>query len=388
MKIGDIVDVPTDKPAYVIAGAVLALLVLVLAWRAALRLVRGKRAENVLTVIAALIATTVQADGMWIFFRDIVHAPVLLRIESFAFLEIAMFVSGLRARQNIRETPEHTAGADGAAVWVIAFGSATLASTAGDSLWIILLRYTAAAVSAWLWERGLTGERRRARKDGERKPRRRINWRVTPERVLVFLGFAEATDRTAGEVDAHRRLTRVALAVQHLRTLRTAGARRRRLRRAERRLDATMRAAIEYTNLADDEDSQEALLAQIGALAHARELAEMDVPAPWAIADPGSLALETAPPAEPPPTVDPFPDDVSPAIMAWLRGEEPPRVPVPSDPHQVRAVRLFADEVRAGRVPGIKRLQRTLGGSQGRAYEVQAYLADLAEKRAIPEIVR
>ncbi|MCO5999287.1 hypothetical protein [Actinoallomurus rhizosphaericola] len=43
---------------------------------------------------------------------------------------------------------------------------------------------------------------------------------------------------------------------------------------------------------------------------------------------------------------------------------------------------------RARRVPGVKRLQRALGGSQARAYEVQAYLAALAEKRAVPEIVR
>lgn len=341
----------------------LLLLASALTWRVLRNLLRGKRAENVLTVLAALIATSVQADGMWVFFRDVLHAPALLRIECFAFIEVAIFVSGLRARRNIKETPEHTAGVDGIAVWALAALSATLAATAADSIRSVLLRVAAPAVAAWLWERGLTSERRQARtKDSSRNSR--INWRVTPERILVRLGVAEAADRTASEVDAHRRLTRVAVATQRLRTA-PAGSWRARL--AGRRQAAAVRRAVEYAGLATDSDRQAALIAQIGALHNAQVLAQVCPPAPWAI------------PAPRPPLRLVTKEELARIEAGQKRTRVPDDVlpPVPRELEKLvnKARRRFSSEIEAGRTPSIAKLKKTLRIGQDNATAIKPYLA-------------
>lgn len=89
---------------------------------------------------------------------------------------------------------------------------------------------------------------------------------------------------------------------------------------------------------------------------------------PLDLGDPGDLELSDAL------------DGTPPALLAWLKGEPVPAVPPAPDPHQVQAASLFADEVRNGKVPGIKRLQKALRIGQDKAYEVQAYLDVLASK--------
>lgn len=338
----------------------LLLLASALIWRAVRRALRGKRAENVLTVVAAIIATSVQADGMWVFFRDVLHAPVLLRIECFAFIEVAIFVSGLRARRNIKETG--AAGVDGMAVWALAGLSAVLASTAADSFRSVLLRIAAPAVAAWLWERGLSGERRRARTKDKRD--RRINWRITPERILVRLGIAEAADRTASEVDAHRRLTRTAVATQRLRTA-PAGSWRAWL--AERRQAAAVRRAVEYADLATDPDRQAALLAQIGALHNAQVLAQVRPPAPWAI------------PSGRPPLRLVSKQELERIEAGRARTRVPDDVLAPV-PHELEPLikkgrRKFRSEIESGQTPSIAKLKETLRIGQDRATAIQPYLA-------------
>lgn len=110
---------------------------------------------------------------------------------------------------------------------------------------------------------------------------RRVHWRITPERVLVRLGLAEPTDRTASEVDAHRRLSRLGQAAKRVRALRASKAWEWRQHRARRRLDAAMGAAVEHAGLASDPMQQEALMAQLGALYHAAALADLTPAAPW-----------------------------------------------------------------------------------------------------------
>ena len=104
----------------------------------------------------------------------------------------------------------------------------------------------------------------------------RINWRLTPERLLVRLGLAEVSDRTASEVDAHRRLTRVALAAKRAKALREGGASERKMRAALAKLDKAMDQAVEHTGLAVDAARQEALLAQIAALYNTSALIDAD----------------------------------------------------------------------------------------------------------------
>jgi hypothetical protein len=331
------------------------LVAVVTARHAARRVLRGRRPEDVLTLVAAVIATGVQGTGMWRFFGVTLHLDGPLRALLFAFIEIALFVEALRARRTVIETG--AAGVDGVAVWALAALSAVLSSLDARSFAEALFRLSVPPVTAWLWERLMAVERRRS-------TGRRIHWRVTPERILVRLGLAEASDRTASEVDAHRRLTRVALAAHRLRSLRAAGARGWRQWRAQRRLDAAVRAAVEHAGLAIDEQRQGLLMAQLGALFNTTALAELSPAAPWA-----------APTRRP-------------ALRLYRLGEEPvrpvPGVPPASDAHLTRAADVFADEVRRGEAPSIRTIKRRLQVGQDRAREVQAYLAALAERQTVP----
>ena len=237
------------------------------------RYVAPRPVEDILTIVAASIATGVSAQGMWRFSGDVLGLDGPLRLLLFAFIEVAIITSAVRARRNMREN--FSAGIDGIAVWALTCLTAVLSSMDARSLPEAVFRLAAPLVAAWLWERGMAIERHRIRGTG------RINWRLTPERMLVRLGLAEVSDRTASEVDAHRRLTRVALAAKRAKALREGGGSERKMRAALARLDKAMDQAVEHTGLAVDQQRQEALLAQIAALYNTTALIDADPRVPW-----------------------------------------------------------------------------------------------------------
>jgi hypothetical protein len=256
----------------------LAVFALRAAIRATIRLfqtyVAPRPVEDILTIVAACIATGVSAQGMWRFSGDVLGFDGPLRLLLFAFIEVAVITSAVRARRNMREN--YSAGIDGIAVWVLTSLTAVLASMDARSVAEAVFRLSAPLVAAWLWERGMAIERHRITGRG------RIHWRLTPERMMVRIGLAEASDRTASEVDAHRRLTRVALAAKRARALRETGASERKMRAALAKLDREMDRAVEHAGLAVDPARQEALLAQIGALYNTSALMDLTPPVPWA----------------------------------------------------------------------------------------------------------
>ena len=234
--------------------------------------------ENRITFIVAVIAAGIAAQGMWRFFRDTLHFPVELRIVAFAVLELVTFTCALRARRNILEAdkPEDAkAGVDGLAVWVVTALSGAFSATDADQWPEALFRLIMPLLAAWLWERGMSIERRKVRGGST------INLRITPERVLVWLRIAEPSGRTASEVDAHRRLTRVAKAASRLRARRLNDAADWRIERAERRLERAMRSAVAHAGLAQDPVRQQALIAQLGSMYNADALADLTPQAPW-----------------------------------------------------------------------------------------------------------
>ncbi|MFI6387012.1 hypothetical protein ACIBHY_47880 [Nonomuraea sp. NPDC050547] len=255
----------------------LAFMLIKIGWRAGAwlfsRYVSPRPIEDVLTVVAACIATGVSAQGMWRFSGDVLGLDGPLRFLLFAFIEVAIITSAVRARRNMREN--FSAGIDGIAVWALTCLTAVLSSMDARSLPEAIFRLAAPLVAAWLWERGMAIERHRIRGTG------RINWRLTPERLLVRMGLAEVSDRTASEVDAHRRLTRVALAAKRAKALREGGGSERKVRAALAKLDKAMDQAVEHTGLAVDPQRQEALLAQIAALYNTSKLVDADPRVPW-----------------------------------------------------------------------------------------------------------
>ncbi|MFG1709265.1 hypothetical protein ACFLIM_39345 [Nonomuraea sp. M3C6] len=270
----DVFGYATDNPissAVIVAVALAVLVLAFLGGRALIRIARHwwttRPTEDAMTIVAASIATGVSAQGMWRFSGDVLGFDGPLRFLLFAFIEVAMVTSAVRARRNMREN--HKAGVDGLAVWALTGLSAVLSAMDSASFPEAVFRLAAPLVAAWLWERGMSIERQRL------TGRTRINWRLTPERVLVRVGLAESSDRTATEVDTHRRLTRVALTAKRARALREAGASARKQRRALAQLDKAMDRAVEHTGLVQDKAKQEQMLAQIGALYNTAQLTEL-----------------------------------------------------------------------------------------------------------------
>lgn len=270
----------------IVWAAVAGVVTLFLLWQAKRAITRAATpGADLLTYLAAAIATGVSMQGMWHFFEVVFpNLPVPLRVALFAFIEIGMLASAVRARRNMRDSAARaktdpfirpSAGIDGTAVWVLTALTAVLSSLEAASPPEFIFRLAAPLVAAWLWERGMAIERQRI------TGRTRINWRLTPERVLVRLGLAEANDRTASEVDAHRKLTRVALAAKRARALRDAGAKPKKVTAALAKLDKAMDRAVEHTGLARDRVMQTALLDQISALYGGPRLLDLTGQAPW-----------------------------------------------------------------------------------------------------------
>ncbi|TYK45120.1 hypothetical protein [Actinomadura decatromicini] len=231
--------------------------------------------ENKLTFLVAIIIAGVCAQGMGRFFLDKLGFPLTLVIVVGGVLELTAFTCALRARRNVRESADHRAGVDGVAVWVVTALSGAFSAMDADGPEVAVFRLIMPLLAAWLWERGMSIERRKARGGSN------IHLRLTPERVLVWLRIAEPSGRTASEVDAHRRLTRVAKAAAKVRALRRDGARDWRIEVAQHRLDRAVRSAVAHAGLAADPARQQALIAQLGSMFNADALADLSPAAPW-----------------------------------------------------------------------------------------------------------
>ncbi|MER5624916.1 hypothetical protein [Streptosporangium sp. NPDC002544] len=365
--IDQITTFASDQPVLTSLIGVFALVLLVAAYfalraiqRMAVRFfhshVAPRPVEDILTIVAASIATGVSAQGMWRFSGDVLGFDGPLRLLLFAFIEVAVITSAVRARRNMREN--FSAGIDGIAVWALTGLTAVLSSMDARSMAEAIFRLAAPLVAAWLWERGMAIERHRI------SGRSRINWRLTPERALVRIGLAEVSDRTASEVDAHRRLTRVALAAKRARALRESGASDRKMRAALTKLDRAMDRAVEHTGLAVDSVRQEALLSQIGALYNTSALIDLTPPVPW----------------------DPEPEPVRPAVAAGrsVIDDDDDEVQVLDGPPPVVDTAQRAALMRAAREYWDKQIERKfVPRATDIAHETGVSLATAREYRAL-----
>ncbi|MFL6116305.1 MAG: hypothetical protein ACJ786_33870 [Catenulispora sp.] len=210
MNTATLVDWAVANPA-VVAGAagVCLLTLLICAVRAVKRARAAGRERGITTLInlAALLATSVQASGMWKFFGAVMGLPVGFRIVLFGFMEIALLACGLRARANVEDGAD--AGVDGVLVWVLALASGVMSSTDASSAREALMRLLVAVVVALLWTRDLMAAKKAARAAGQAKRRSGpVRWRITPERIAVWLRLADAIDTDVVTVDSARRVAK------------------------------------------------------------------------------------------------------------------------------------------------------------------------------------
>jgi hypothetical protein len=233
----------------------------------------ANRFDLALTVLAAGVATGVAANGMWRVAGDALKLDGPVRALLFAFAEVGLVVSAIRARRNYLRSG--ATGPDGMAVWVIAVGSGVVSATDAHATPAVLVRLAAPILAAWLWHRGLhattTGVRRRDT----------VTWRVTPRRILAALRIVEPGDVGIADVDRRRQLDRVVRAAHRLHTTRSA----LRRRWAQRTLTRATRAA----RGALDDDGRELVRARLATLYAAERgtapaaVATLD---PWSVGNP------------------------------------------------------------------------------------------------------
>lgn len=272
-SITNITGIPHGVPLPAIAGtALLALALLGLMAYGVRRLFAKFQAVDILTFTVAGMATVASGQGMWKFFGDSLDVKqVYLRTLMFSMYEAAMLVCALRTRNRIKKGIP--VGLVGPAVWIMAAISGVLATTDVETLGGGLARLVSPLVAAFLWELGLSEERLAAGKS-------QVKWRFI-ERILARFGLTGGQGRSVSDVDARRRIAQLARAEVRLRVLKSTGAKPWRVRRATRLVIKRMEAAVEHAELASNPPRQVALLAQIGALGNATELASMTLPAPW-----------------------------------------------------------------------------------------------------------
>jgi hypothetical protein len=223
--------------------ALLAVFAVLYALVRATRPLRGKKAADTLTVVAAAMASSVAATGMWHFFSRTMHLPTWIQAVLFAFMEISVLASALRARANVARDGQ--AGADGIAVWVLTSASGFMSASEAASPQEALVRLGAPLVAAWLWERSMVPERR-ARRAAEGRAEN-VRWLFSVKRVAVRLGLATALGANLESEDANRRIDRFVRADN-----RAQRAGRLTRRRAARRRDRAHARLMEQARMQAD----------------------------------------------------------------------------------------------------------------------------------------
>ncbi|MEU8544668.1 DUF2637 domain-containing protein [Streptomyces sp. NPDC048717] len=171
---------------------------------------RGRRTEDLLTVVIAAAAAALSATGL----RRVGHHQMGLDapfdLLPFVALDVAAMVCGRRARRRARDGDG--AGLSGALFWILAGTSSVFSASETDSLLSGAVRAVWPVLAAVLWEIGSLEERRAARDKGERPDRRIALVRLLHpiEAFRVALLLAARQDLAQEEATAEVRISRAA----------------------------------------------------------------------------------------------------------------------------------------------------------------------------------
>ena len=214
-------------PSMVVGGLAVAIvlaLVGLLAWR-----LHGKdRSVKVrgLVALGTLMATMVQASGMWHFFGDVMHMSVAYKIVMFPFLEILILAFGLKALEKAEEAGNWLIYA--VMLWILAISSGGMSASDSSGFREGLFRLLVAVVIAVLWTLDLLDLWLKARKrlaEQEGKLLEKVRWRFTPREIGIRLGLASADGSSLSDLDANRHFERYLRVSDKLRILKEHNAR-------------------------------------------------------------------------------------------------------------------------------------------------------------------
>jgi hypothetical protein len=258
----------------IVLGGVAAAVVLGLAGLLAWRLKGKDRSVKVrgLVALGTLMATMVQASGMWHFFGDVMHMSIAYKIVMFPFLEILILAFGLKALEKAEEAGNWLIYA--AMLWILAISSGGMSASDSSGLREGLFRLLVAVVIAVLWTLDLLDLWLKARKrkaEDEGRPLEKVRWRFTPREIGIRLGLASADDSTLSDLDANRHFERYLRVSDKLRILKEHNARDGSIQRiAAREAKAKARLQRHARLHADPSALMSALGAQAVADAQAR----------------------------------------------------------------------------------------------------------------------
>lgn len=257
--------------------------------------------QNTLTALVALLATAVQAHGMWLFFEHRMHVTnPWLRAAFFGFIEACLLVSALRARRTRIATGR--ASLDDAAVWGLAILGGTL-SASDTTGWAATARFIAPLVAAWMFERAITAER------ADRTGTTDTTLTRILRRTRARLGLLDALDQDDRATARATMAGKLAVARYRAHQEPEGSAARR---RAERKYQRKVRTAIERYGLATDPDMIAAVRSALAAM-----YAAVDATTRAAVADANPWTPPTRSALLPPPPLPaPAPTPPQPAVPA------------------------------------------------------------------------
>ncbi|MGV2917362.1 DUF2637 domain-containing protein [Streptomyces alfalfae] len=217
---------------------------------------RGRRFEDLLTVVIAAAAAALSATGL----RRVGHHQMGLEtpfdLLPFVALDVAAMVCGRRARRRARDGDGP--GLSGALFWILAGISSVFSASEANSLLGGAVRAVWPVLAAVLWEIGSLEERRAARNKGGRPDRRIALVRLLhPVEVLrVALLLAARQDLAQEEATAEIRTSRAAYRWYRLRRAQDAVKQAGRMTRwvyrlAERHADGRAQDASERAGCSD-----------------------------------------------------------------------------------------------------------------------------------------
>ncbi|MEV7775445.1 hypothetical protein [Kitasatospora sp. NPDC086791] len=169
---------------------------------------RGRRREDIWTVLVASAAAGLSSTGLRKMGRDLIGLPSPWDWMPFVALDVAAYVCGMRARRRSRNG--QSPGISGALVWVFALISSAFSASEGAHLRESIARAPWPIIAAVLFELGSLEERTAARE----LARRAGDWldrRIRLVRMLhpvewVKVALALAADENLSQAEATRRV--------------------------------------------------------------------------------------------------------------------------------------------------------------------------------------
>ena len=188
---------------------------------------RGRRVEDVLTLLVASAAAYLSSTGLRQMGREVMGLQGPWDWLPFVSLDIAAIVCGLRARR--RAARGDGPGLSGVLVWVLAGISALFSAAEASTSLGALIRAVWPLIAAVLFELGSLEERRAAKERQLRRAGRRLDRRLGAVRLLhpiewVRVQMALAADETLSQAEATRqvRIDRAGYRLYRLRQLHEA----------------------------------------------------------------------------------------------------------------------------------------------------------------------